>query len=206
MLIELWPVDRPKPYPKNARKWTAAAVGKVADSIREYGWRQPIVCDTDDVIIIGHLRLAAAKSLGLGEVPVHVARDLTPAQVKGLRIMDNRSHEEAEWDLTLLAPEIADLQALAFDLSLTGLDGREIDGLLAKPVDDEAANAAPPLPEVAGTRSGDIWLCGPHRVLCGDCTDAQSVARLLGESKPILMVTDPPYGIELDSEWRDARA
>jgi DNA modification methylase len=128
---------------------------------------------------------------------------LTPAQVKGLRIMDNRSHEEAEWDLALLAPEIADLQALAFDLTLTGLDGREIDGLLATPVDDEAANAAPPLPEVAGARSGDIWLCGAHRVLCGDCTDAQSVARLLGESKPILKVTDPPYGIELDSEWRD---
>jgi DNA modification methylase len=203
MLIELWPIDRPKPYPKNARKWTAAAVGKVADSIREYGWRQPIVCDADDVIIIGHLRLAAAKSLSLGEVPVHVARDLTPAQVKGLRIMDNRSHEESEWDLALLAPEIADLQACAFDLSLTGLDGREIDGLLATPIDDEAANAVPPLPEVAGARSGDIWLCGPHRVLCGDCTDAQSVARLLGESKPILMVTDPPYGVELDSEWRD---
>jgi DNA modification methylase len=203
MIIEIWPIDRPRPYPKNARKWTAAAVGKVADSIREYGWRQPIVCDTDDVIIIGHLRLAAAKALNLLEVPVHVARDLTPAQVKGLRIMDNRSHEEAEWDLALLAPEIADLQALAFDLTLTGLDGREIDGLLATPVDDEAANAAPPLPEVAGARSGDIWLCGAHRVLCGDCTDAQSVARLLGESKPILMVTDPPYGIELDSEWRD---
>jgi DNA modification methylase len=175
----------------------------VADSIREYGWRQPIVCDVDDVIIIGHLRLVAAITIGITEVPVHVARDLTPAQVKGLRIMDNRSHEEAEWDLALLAPEIADLQALAFDLNLTGLDGREIDGLLATPIDDEAANAAPPLPEVASARAGDIWLCGPHRVLCGDCTDAQSVARLLGEGKPILMVTDPPYGIELDSEWRD---
>ena len=82
MHIELWPIDRPKPYPKNARKWNAAAVAKVASSIREYGVRQPIVVDVHDVIIIGHLRLAAAKTLGLKEVPVHIASDLTPAQVK----------------------------------------------------------------------------------------------------------------------------
>ena len=99
MHIELWPIDRPKPYPKNAREWNAAAVAKVASSIREYGFRQPIVVDVHDVIIIGHLRLAAAKTLGLKEVPVHIASELTPAQVKGLRLMDNRSHEEAEWDL-----------------------------------------------------------------------------------------------------------
>ncbi len=83
MHIELWPIDRPKPYPKNARKWNAAAVAKVASSIREYGFRQPIVVDVHDVIVIGHLRREAAKSLGLKEVPVHVARDLTPAQIRG---------------------------------------------------------------------------------------------------------------------------
>ena len=90
MLIELWPIDRPRPYPKNARKWTAGAIDKVASSIREYGFRQPIVVDAHDVIIIGHLRLAAAKKLGLSEVPIHVARDLSPEQVRGLRIADNR--------------------------------------------------------------------------------------------------------------------
>jgi len=203
MQIEQWPIDRPKPYAKNARKWNAAAVDKVAASISEYGFRQPIVVDSQGVIIIGHLRLAAAKKVGLAEVPIHVARELSPEQVRGLRIMDNRSHEEAEWDYALLAPEIADLQSLAFDISLTGLNDREIDTLLRDPAADETADQAPPLPEVAASRPGDLWLCGPHRALCGDSTSPEAVARVLGDRKPILMVTDPPYGISLDSEWRD---
>lgn len=203
MLIEHWAIDRPQPYPKNARKWTSGAVDKVAASIREFGFRQPLVVDGDGVIIIGHLRLAAAKKLGLKEVPVHVAKDLSPEQVRGLRIMDNRSHEEAEWDLALLAPEIGDLRDLAFDLSLTGLNDREIDNLLRDPNADEKADQVPPLPDIAASQPGDLWLCGSHRVLCGDSTNAEVVARLLGDRKPILMVTDPPYGISLDSEWRD---
>jgi DNA modification methylase len=201
--IEFWPIDRPKPYPKNARKWTTAAVEKVAASIREYGWRQPIVVDIHDVIIIGHLRLAAARALGLIEVPVHIASELTPEQVKGLRLMDNRSHEEAEWDLALLGPEIADLSALSFDLTLTGFDGAEIDALLRDPMAEERADEAPPLPAVATTQPGDLWILDRHRVLCGDATSAEAVACLLGECKPHLLVTDPPYGVELDSEWRD---
>jgi DNA modification methylase len=203
MQIEQWPIDRPKPYAKNARKWTAAAVDKVAASISEYGFRQPIVVDSQGVIIIGHLRLAAAKKLGLAEVPIHVARELSPEQVRGLRIMDNRSHEEAEWDYALLAPEIAELQSLAFDIGLTGLNDREIDTLLRDPAADEKADQVPPLPDVPASRPGDLWLCGPHRVLCGDSTSPEAVTRLLGDRKPILMVTDPPYGISLDSEWRD---
>ena len=203
MQVELWPIDRPKPYPRNARKWSAAAVDKVAASIRAYGFRQPIVVNVHDVIIIGHLRLASAKTLRLKEVPVHVARDLTPAQVRGLRLMDNRSHEEAEWDIALLAPELAELCDEPFDLGLTGFDVHELDDLLRDPMDDERADHAPPLPEIATTVPGDLWLCGEHRVLCGDATSVEAVARLLGERKPRLMVTDPPYGIELDSEWRD---
>jgi DNA modification methylase len=201
--IELWPIDRPQPFPKNARHWNAAAVAKVASSIREYGFRQPIVVDVHDVIIIGHLRLAAAKSLRLKEVPVHVASELTPAQVKGLRLMDNRSHEEADWDLSLLGPELADLGALDFDLSLTGFDVHELDKLLRDPMDEEKAEQAPPLPDVAATQMGDLWLCGDHRVLCGDATSAHDVARLLGDRQPFLLVTDPPYGVSLDMEWRD---
>ncbi len=203
MLIELWPIDRPKPYPKNARRWNAEAVAKVAISIREYGFRQPIVVDAEGVIIIGHLRLTAAKKLRLKEVPVHVARELTPAQVKGLRLMDNRSHEDSAWDLDLLAPELAELSSLDFDLGLTGFDVHELDVLLRDPMDEERANQAPPLPEIATSRPGDLWICGAHRVVCGDATSAQDVARLLGEHKPLLVVTDPPYGISLDSEWRD---
>jgi DNA modification methylase len=203
MEIELWPIDRPKPYPKNARKWSAAAVDKLASSIRVYGFRQPIVVDKHGVIIIGHLRLAAAKSLGLKTVPVHVARDLTPAHVRGLRLMDNRSHEEADWDFTLLAPELAELSAESFDLALTGFDVHELDVLLRDPLDEEMADQAPPLPEVATTQLGDLWICGEHRVLCADATSPEAVTRLLGNHKPRLMVTDPPYGISLDSEWRD---
>jgi DNA modification methylase len=201
--IEIWPIDRPKPYPKNARKWSADAVAKVASSIRAYGFRQPIVVDVHGVIIIGHLRLAAAKSLRLKEVPVHVARDLTPAQVRGLRICDNRAHEESEWNEELLGPELADLASLGFDLGLTGFDVHELDVLLRDPLDEEKADQAPPLPEIAATQLGDLWICGDHRVLCGDATSAQDVSRLLVDRKPRLMVTDPPYGISLDSEWRD---
>ena len=117
--------------------------------------------------------------------------------------MVNRSVTWADWDEELLALELQELNAADFDLSLTGFDPGEIDGLLAIP-DEERANAAPPLPENPVSRVGDLWLCGKHRVLCGDATSARKMsARLLGERKPILMVTDPPYGIELDSEWRD---
>ena len=203
MSIELWPIDRPKDYPKNARKWSGQAVEKVASSIREYGWRQPVVVDANDVIVIGHLRRAAGKFLGLTEIPVHVARDLTPAQIRGLRLADNRTNQEASWDETLLALEISELDGLDFDLSLTGFNVNELDSLLRDPLDEEKAEQAPPLPEVAVTQPGDLWLIGPHRVFCGDATSKDAVARLLGEKKPLLLVTDPPYGIELDSEWRD---
>lgn len=203
MHIELWPIDRPKPYPKNARRWNAAAVDKVAASIREYGFRQPIVVDVHDVIVIGHLRQAAAKSLALAQVPVHVARDLTPPQIRGLRLADNRTNQEASWDEDLLGPELADLDALGFDLGLTGFDVHELDKLLRDPLDEERAEQAPPLPDVAVTKPGDLWLLGDHRVLCGDATNAVAVAMLLEKHNPQLLVTDPPYGIELDSEWRD---
>jgi len=201
--IEYWPIDRPKPYPKNARKWGAVAVEKVASSIRAFGFRQPIVVDAQGVIVIGHLRLAAAMFLGLTEVPVHAAHDLTPTQIRGLRLADNRTNQEASWDDDLLGPELAELAGLGFDLSLTGFDVHELDSLLRDPLDEERVEQAPPLPDVAVTRPGDLWLIGSHRLLCGDATSKDAVARLLAERKPLLLVTDPPYGIELDPEWRD---
>lgn len=207
MDIELWDVDRPKDYPRNPRKWTAQAIDKVGESILAYGFRQPIVVDVNEVIVIGHLRRAAARHKGIKKVPVHIAKDLTPEQIRGLRLADNRTNQEAEWDLSLLAPEISDLRALAFDLSKTGFDGRELDSLLRDPAVEEKADQAPPLPEVATTLPGDLWILrngtNSHRVLCRDATSPEAVAQLLGEHRPALMVTDPPYGIELDSEWRD---
>jgi DNA modification methylase len=203
MNIEMWPIDRPKDYPKNARKWSSQAVEKVAASIRAYGWRQPVVVDVNEVICIGHLRRASGKFLGLTEVPVHVARDLTAAQIRGLRLADNRTNEESEWNEDLLRPELADLSELGFDLALTGFDVNELDKLLRDPFDEERAEQAPPLPEVAASRRGDLWLLGHHRLLGGDATNVDNVARLLGDCKPLLLCTDPPYGIALDSEWRD---
>jgi len=203
MKIEMWPLDRIRPFEKNARKIPQRAIDKVAASLQEYGWQQPIVVDIHGVIVVGHVRRLGALQLGWTEAPVHVADKLTPAQIRAYRLMDNRSNDETDWDLGLLAPELAELSALSFDLDLTGFDVQELDTLLRDPMDEERANQAPPLPEVAVSRVGDLWLCGDHRVLCGDATGAQDVARLLGERKPFLMVTDPPYGISLDSEWRD---
>jgi DNA modification methylase len=202
MLVEWWPIERPIEYARNARKITQAAVDKVAASLQEFGWQQPIVVDKFDVIIVGHVRLRAAKKLGMTHVPVHVAANLTPAQAKAYRLMDNRSHE-VEWDFELLGAELLELKDLDINLVLTGFNARELDTLLRDPALDEKADEAPPLPEVAVAQPGDLWLLGPHRVLCGDSTSLDAVAKLLGGCKPILMVSDPPYGIELDSEWRD---
>lgn len=198
-----WPVERPIPYARNSRKFPERAIDKVAASIQEFGWRVPIVVDKDGVVICGHTRLLAAKKLGLQEVPVHIADNLTPAQVKAYRLMDNRSHEETDWDLDLLGPELEDLQALDFDLGLTRFDQHEIDSFLSDSELEDRANAAPPVPDEPVTRTGDLWLCGKHRIICGDSTAGDVVARLLGDRRPKLMVTDPPYGVSLDSEWRD---
>jgi DNA modification methylase len=202
--LEWWPIDRPRDYPKNARKWSAQAVDKVAASIREYGWKQPLVCDSEDVIIIGHLRRAAGRRAGKTECPVHVARDLTPEQVRGLRLMDNRSHEEAGWDFDLLGPELIDLQRLGFGLELTGFDEQELARTMMQKTDGLTdPDDCPPVPEAPVSKPGDLWLMGPHRLMCGSCLDQAAVARVLDGGKPTLLITDPPYGVDLDNEWRD---
>src|SRR5207244_2074198 len=131
MQITEWPIDKPIPYARNAREIPQSAVDKVAASIKEFGWNQPLVVDAEGVIIVGHTRLRAAQKLGLSVVPVHIALNLTPAQVKSYRLLDNRSHEEATWDLELLAAELAELQASDIDLMFTGFDQDEIDKLLS---------------------------------------------------------------------------
>ncbi len=171
-------------------------------SIREFGFKIPVLARSDGEVCDGHLRLKAARKLGITEVPVLLCDEWTPAQVKAFRLLVNRSATWADFDEELLALELQDLQAADYDLSLSGFDPGEIDGLLAMD-DEERANAAPPRPEIPVSRLGDLWLCGKHRILSGDSTSAEVVARLLGDRKPRLMVTDPPYGIELDSEWRD---
>src|SRR3984957_4555233 len=163
MKIEIRPLSEIYPYPKNARKIPQSAVDKVAASLLAFGWPQPIVVDKEGVIVCGHVRRLGALQLGWTEAPVHVASNLTAAQIRAYRLMDNRSHEETDWDLKLLVPELADLGELSFDLSLTGFDIGELDQFLRPQVDDATANRAPAVPEAPTSRPGDVWVLGPHR-------------------------------------------
>ncbi len=197
MNVEFWSIDKPIPYARNARKISEKAVDKVAASVKEFGWRQPLVVDAEGVLIAGHTRLLAAKKLQLKEVPVHVATGLTPAQVKAYRLMDNRSNDEAEWDFELLAPELSELQALAIDLSLTGFDAGELKSLLEQDpnagLTDE--DAAPAVTEVPTTVRGDIWLLGEHKLLCGDAVQVSHARELMANEQCDLVFTDPPYNV-----------
>jgi hypothetical protein len=200
--IEHWPLSRLIPYARNPRTQSDAQVAQIAASIAEFGFLNPILVDTNAGVIAGHGRLQAARKLQLEQVPVIVLDHLTETQKRAFILADNRLSENAGWDDEALSIELQSLSEADFDLDLTGFSPGEIDALLAIP-DEERANALPPVPENPISRMGDIWLCGKHRVLCGDATKSEDVARLLGGRQPLLMVTDPPYGIELDSEWRD---
>jgi DNA modification methylase len=202
MQIDLWPIERVKPYERNPRQ-NDSAVDAVAASIKEFGFRQPIVVDKDGVIVVGHTRWKAAQKLGLKEVPVHVAKDLTPEQAKAYRLADNATNEIAQWDKELLPLELADLQAVGFDLGLLGFGEDELAKYL-QPIHEGQCDPddVPAPPNEATTKPGDLWLLGDHRLLCGDSTNPEHVARLLEDRKPLLMVTDPPYGVEYDPEWR----
>jgi DNA modification methylase len=199
--FETWPIDRLVPYRRNPRK-NEAAVDRMCGSIREFGFKIPCLVRSDGEIVDGHLRLKGARKLGITEVPVILCDEWTPAQVKAFQLLVNRSLTWADWDEELLELELQDIQEADYDLSLTGFDPGEVDQLLAFD-DEKRANDAPAVPAVAVSQLGDLWLLGPHRVLCGDATNAEAVSRLLGERKPRLMVNDPSYGMKLDSEWRD---
>lgn len=204
MHVSLTAIERVIPYARNPRN-NQAAVAKVAASIREFGWRQPIVVDSNMVVIVGHTRLLAAQQLGLEQVPVHVAEGLTEAQVKAYRLADNRTHEEAEWDSELLAIELGELKDFNFDLGLTGFDAEELEALL----NDEALegltddDAIPEAPEVATSRLGDVWILGEHRLVCGDATSPDAYARLLGGNPVDMVFTDPPYNVNYGDTAKD---
>jgi ParB-like chromosome segregation protein Spo0J len=170
MEVTMWPLERIIPYARNARKIPPEAVDKVAASIKEFGWRQPIVVDREGVIICGHTRLLAAQKLGLRTAPVHVADNLTPPQVRAYRLLDNRSHEETTWDGDLLGLELLDLKGLGVDLDLTGFDLHEIDEFLARAERIDGLTDPDAVPEVPAnpvSLPGDLWLLGDHRLLCG---------------------------------------
>lgn len=199
-------VEKIFPYDRNPRI-NDSAVDKVASSLREFGFRQPIVVDEKMVIIAGHTRYKAAVKLGLTAVPVHIATGLSPEQVATYRLADNRSSQDASWDEDLLALEIGDLADAGVDLGLTAFDESELDRYLAMAdasLEGETdPDEIPEAPENPVSILGDIWILGRHRLICGDCTDALVVKAVLGDVQPHLMVTDPPYGVEYDPDWRN---
>jgi DNA modification methylase len=204
LTVEPWPLARLIPYARNPRK-NDAAVDRMCAAIREFGFRIPVVARSDGTVIDGHLRLKAAQRLGLADVPVALADDLSEAQIKAFRLLANCSAAWAEWDDELLALELQDLQGLGYDLALTGFDAGELkslmeDGPAAGLTGEDAIPAAPAEPV---TRPGDLWVLGPHRLLCGDATVATDIERLLAGAKPHLLVSDPPYGVEYDPAWRN---
>jgi DNA modification methylase len=200
--IQYWRTADLVPYARTLRK-NDKAVDRMVAMIVEFGFKIPILATSRGDLIDGVLRWKAAQKLDMEEVPVIVCDGWTEAQIKAFRLEVNRSATWAEFDLELVALEMQELKALDFDLNLTGFDPSEIDKFLLGDPQEQSSDALQTVPEQAASHLGDLWQCGEHRVLCGDATSPEAVARLLGERKPQLMVTDPPWGIELDSEWRD---
>lgn len=182
MNTEIWPLDKLIPYAHNPRK-NDQAVEAMAQAIRAFGFRVPVLVRSNGEIIDGHLRLKAARVAGLIEVPVILADDMTEAQVKAFRISVNRMAELAEWDMDQLKLELEDLHILEFDLQLTGLDGLTLDKLLGQ-IEETAGltdpDSVPDPPAEPVTQTGDLWALGHHRLLCGDSTSVHCVQRLLG--------------------------
>jgi len=206
LIFETWPIERCIGYARNPRK-NDHAVDKVASAIREFGFRVPIVAKSDGTVVDGHLRLKAAAKLGLTEVPVILADDLTETQIKAFRLSVNKVSEFAEWDIDLLKLEFEDLDAAGFDLTLTGFDLGEIAALTLDVTEGLTdPDAVPDAPAVPVTVLGDVWLLGRHRIACGSSTDAHTVEAVLAGVKPHLMVTDPPYGVGYDANWRNEAA
>jgi len=205
--IEKWPVGKLKAYERNARTHSDEQVAKIARSIERFGFTSPILAGEDGTIIAGHGRLMAAKLLGIGVVPVIVASGWSDEERRAYVLADNQLALEAGWDEELLRLELGDLRSADFDLSLTGFDADAIAGILDVRLEGHTdPESVPPVPNVPTSKRGDVWLLGRHRLACGDSTDADDVAAALGGAKPHLMVTDPPYGVEYDADWRNRAA
>lgn len=201
--VERWPLDRLVPFARNARTHSRNQIDQIAASMREWGWTNPILVDEAGTIIAGHGRVEAARKLGLNEAPVMIARGWSEAKKRAYVIADNKLALNAGWDEDMLAAELTDLKELAFDLDLIGFDVAELDRLLGGGITAEGEDDVPDAPMQPVSRPGDLWLLGSHRLLCGDATASTDVQRVLGNVRPHLMVTDPPYGVEYDPSWRN---
>jgi ParB-like chromosome segregation protein Spo0J len=196
--IELWPIDKFVLYARNPRK-NDAAVDRMVASIREFGFKIPVLARGGGEVVDGHLRLKAARKLGITEIPVILCDEWTPAQVKAFRLMANRSVTWAEWDEDKLALELQEIQEADFDLSLTGFEDEELARLLAaqdaaEGLTDE--DAVPELPETPISAAGDLWVLGNHKLLVGDATNTADVTKLMVGEAADLIFTDPPYNVD----------
>ena len=207
MDVKLMKTDAIRPYESNPRL-NDQAVDAVAASLREFGFRQPIVIDEAGVIIVGHTRWKAAKKLGLAKVPVHVAKDLSPEQIKAYRIADNQTATLAEWDYELLPIELKGLQDANYDIDLLGFSADDLAQMLDPGLQDGQCDPdeVPAPPDEATTQPGDLYILGEHRLLCGDSAKAEDVDRLLDGARIQLVNTDPPYNVKVASRSNNAIA
>ena len=204
MKITVKKVDSLIPYVKNSRTHSPDQVAQIAASIKEFGWTNPILVDGDNGIIAGHGRLMAARKLGHKEVPTIELKDLTETQKKAYIIADNRLALNAGWDNEMLTIELNDLLADGFALDILGFDPKEIAALLEPEVVEGLTDedAVPEVPEEPKTRLGDIYQLGNHRLMCGDSTNIDAVDELMNGQKADMVFTDPPYGVEYQSNMR----
>jgi site-specific DNA-methyltransferase (adenine-specific) len=204
MQVEHWPIERLIEYARNPRK-NDHAVDRVAAAIREFGFRVPVIAKSDGTVVDGHLRLKAAKKLGLETVPVMLADDMTDIQIKAFRLSVNKMAEMAEWDNELLVLELADLGEMGFDMDLTGFTLDEISALtpleLEPGLTDE--DAVPEPPAVPVTVLGDVWLLGRHRVMCGDSCSITDIEKLVSGRQADMWLTDPPYNVAYEGGTKE---
>ena len=206
--IETWSTDKVVPYQGNPRLHSKVEVDALAEAIRQFGFNKPIEVDETGVILCGHRRLAASVALGLDVVPVLQHFHLSETDKRAYRIADNRLSLDGEWEMSLLATEVDALADAGVDLEMTGFGEGEVEKLVADWKDESRATDPPPVEpsEDPKTRPGDLWILGKHRLLCGDATSSEDMSRLLAGERPRLCITDPPYGVEYDPEWRNEAA
>lgn len=181
------------PYPQNARTHTPEQIDQIAASITEFGFVNPALIDEKNSLIAGHGRLLAAKKLGLAQIPIIQLDGLTASQKRALRLADNKIAANSGWDSDMLRVELGDLKMDGFDLSITGFSDAELANFLAPPVPDRDPDDIPETPTTPVTQPGDLWLLGRHRLLCGDATSQEDVARLMANKQATLCFTSPPY-------------
>ena len=205
--VVTWPVEKLIPYARNARTHSDDQVAQIAASIAEFGWTNPILAGADGIVIAGHARLLAARKLRVTEVPVIVLDHLTESQRRALVLADNRLALNAGWDEEMLRVELVALEEEGFNLDVVGFTEDEIEDLLRDPDEVHAGNtdddAVPETPETAVTVSGDVWILGDHRLLCGDATQMDSVEKLMAGGLADMVFTDPPYNVNYGATMKD---